>query len=319
MSALACSPSACVAAPRPSDSDARVVPTRGWDERIVAFQFRRLVTAFAVISDRYVVLIDTLVNRAAATVMLDTVRPALRSARQLLVVNTHMHYDHCGGNTAFTEPDALHPAPVLGHRLCRERVSSPDVQAELADMQRRDSRTFVDVRLEPPTLTYEGPLAIHGGDLTLQVIPTPGHAPEHVAVFVPEIRTLFPGDAAEAPLPFIHDAATLPQLRASLECLQALEPTTVLYSHVPGRHNPDVLSANIAYFDEVERRAAAALAAGRVLANPEEAADLEALIEYPFEQVPLVDVLEPEEQEFYRGGHRAAIRAMLAHLGQAGY
>jgi glyoxylase-like metal-dependent hydrolase (beta-lactamase superfamily II) len=303
-------------ADNPPSDDARPVLNAGWDQRIVALQFRRLVAAFAVVSDRYVVLIDTLVNRAAAEVILDTVRPALGVARQLLVVNTHMHYDHCGGNTAFTGPDALSPAPVLGHRLCRERVSSPDVQAEFADMQRKDSQTFAGVRLEPPTLTFEGPFTIHGGDLTFELIPTPGHVPEHVAVFVPEIRTLFPGDAAEAPLPFVHDAATLPQLRASLQRLQALGPTMVLYSHAPGRYTLDVLSANLAYFHELEERTAAALAAGRVPSSFDESVDLELLIGYPFEELPLADALEPDDQDFYRSGHRAAIRAMLAHLRQ---
>lgn len=46
----------------------------------------------------------------------------------------------------------------------------------------------------------------------------------------------------------------------------------------------------------------------------EEAADVEALVAFPFADVPGVDGLDAEEHEAYRGTHRIAIRAMLQWL-----
>lgn len=294
--------------------DIRVVPNTGWDSRIILFQYKRIVTNFAVISERYVVLIDTLVNQATAEVMVDTTRGALESGRQLLVINTHADWDHFWGNAAFVGPTARHRAPIIGHRLCRERILAAEARDTLAEMQQSDPHTFADLRLEPPTLTFDGPFAIDGGDLTFELIHTPGHKPDHLSVFIPEIRTLFPTDAAEDPLPFVQNADTLQDMRASFERMLALEPETVLYCHALGSRSPDVIHQNIAYFDDIERRAAAALASGRVPAELDATSDVETLVGYPFAEVAHIEGLDAEEHAFYLGGHRDALRATLNYL-----
>jgi glyoxylase-like metal-dependent hydrolase (beta-lactamase superfamily II) len=294
--------------------DLRHVANQGWDQRIRVFQYERLVTTFAVISMRYVVLLDTLLNRTMAGMMLDAVRDELRAGRQLLVINTHADWDHAWGNAAFVGPDALHVAPVIGHRLCRERLLSSEAQAELAQKQTAEPQLFADVRLMPPTITFAGSLTIDGGDLTIELIPTPGHTPDHLSIWIPEIQTLFTGDAAEIPFPSVGSPDDLPYLRASLKQLQALDPTTTFYCHAPGYFHPAGVQANIAYFDEVEQRVVTALTADRIPAVIDETTDVEALIDYPFDDVPDTAGLDQQERALYRSGHHQAIRAMLAHL-----
>jgi len=294
--------------------DVSIVPNTGWDQRILAFKYKRIVTNFAVISERFVVLIDTLINQATAEVMLDAVQDALDSGRQLLVINTHADWDHFWGNMAFVGPSARHPAPIIGHRLCRERILGPQAQADLADLLPTNPAAYADVRLEPPTITFDGAFSIHGGDLTLELFHTPGHKPDHISIFIPEIRTLFPVDAAEDPLPFVLDAASLPLMRASFERLLSLEPETVLYHHALGSIRSDVIHQNIAYFDDIERRAQAAIAAGKVPGEVGKDDDVETLVGYPFEEVAHIEGLDAEEHAFYLGGHRGALRATLNHL-----
>lgn len=295
----------------------RIIPNAGWDERITLFQYKRIVTNFAVVTNRYVILIDTLVNEATAEVMLTTMQGALAAGRQLLVINTHADWDHYWGNTLFAGDSARYPAPIIGHRLCRERVLAGAWSEYLVELQAKEPETYRDVRLQPPTITFEGTFVIDGGDLTLQLIHMPGHKSDQIAVFIPEIRTLFPADAAEDPLPFVYNAADVPLLRASFEQLLNLNPETVLYCHVPGSdsHRPDVIHQNIAYFNEIERRATAALQAGRVPAQIDAISDLEVIIDFPFTDVPHVDrLIDDEERAFYRGGHQNALRTMLEHL-----
>ena len=43
------------------------VPNEGWDERILVFQCGSLVMNFVVICERYVIIIDTLINAAPLT------------------------------------------------------------------------------------------------------------------------------------------------------------------------------------------------------------------------------------------------------------
>src|SRR3712207_4030089 len=80
----------------------------------------------------------------------------------------------------------------------------------------------------------------------------------HISVYVPSIKTVFAGDAAEVPLPFVSNGHSLAQLRASLQRLLALEPATVFSCHAPGSYSPNLLRANIAYFDKLESMVAAA-------------------------------------------------------------
>jgi glyoxylase-like metal-dependent hydrolase (beta-lactamase superfamily II) len=297
--------------------DMRIIPNTGWDNRITLFQYKRIVTNFAVVTERYVVLIDTLVNEATAEFMVSAMHDALAAGRQLLVINTHADWDHYWGNTLFAGASARYPAPLIGHRLCRERVLAGAWSEYLAELQDKEPETYRDVRLQPPTITFEGTFVIDGGDLTLELIHMPGHKPDQIAVFIPEIRTLFPADAAEDPLPFVYNAADVPLLRASFERLLALKPETVLYCHVPGSesHQPDVIHQNIAYFNEIERRAIAALQAGRVPLGLEAINDIEAIVDYPFTDVPHIDrLIDEEERTFYRRGHQNALRTMLEYV-----
>lgn len=301
----------------PDQPTVELLPNAGWDSRIRILQYGRLVTAFAVISQRYVVLIDTLINVATAEAMLSAVADAL-PGRQLLVINSHADWDHSWGNAAFAGPGALHPAPIIAHRLCRQRLLEPQAQQELAEAQQRDPDLFQGLRLQPPTIACDGQLTIDGGDLTLLLIPTPGHQPDHVSVWLPEIRTLLVGDAAELPLPYIANSATLPELRVSQVRLLALEPERALYCHAhrltrAGDPGLDVLRNNISYFDDLEGRVRRALQADRIPAQPDEQ-QLEALVEFPYEQVPGLELLDDEERAAYRANHRASIAAMIGVL-----
>lgn len=290
------------------------VPNAGWDQRIVVFQCGELVTAFAVLSKRYVILIDTLVNAATAQYMVETIQDAVTGNRQLLVINTHADWDHCWGNSIFAGVDAIMPAPIIGHRLCRERLISDAARQTLRDKQQQDPEHYAYVRLVPPTVTFDKCLTIDGDDLQLELIHLPGHTPDHIAVHIPGLATVFPGDAAELPLPFVDTAETLPQLRASLIRLRELQAATALYCHAPGVSGPEVIDANIAYFDTLEQRCRHALSAAVVPPDLDQVRDIEALIGYGLTDVPGAVQLEPDAEAFYRDAHQQAARAMLRYL-----
>ena len=95
-----------------------------------------LVDTFIVVSERYVVLIDTLINRRTAEALLEIARPHL-AGRQLLAVNTHADWDHAWGNHVFAGPSALLPAPIIASRRCAERLRSEAAQRKLAEHARQ--------------------------------------------------------------------------------------------------------------------------------------------------------------------------------------
>src|SRR5262245_40704473 len=169
----------------------RLVPNQSWDARILVCRCGTLVDTFIVVTERYVILIDTLINPPTAAALLEIAREHL-AGRQLLAVNTHADWDHAWGNQAFVGPGAAHPAPIIGSRRCAERRRSERERHKLAEMRASEPGRFDDVVLAPPTVLFEQQLRIDGGDLTLELFATPGHKPDHISVFIPEISTLLP-------------------------------------------------------------------------------------------------------------------------------
>lgn len=290
------------------------VPNGGWDPRLRQFRAGDEVDTTVLITTRYVVLIDTMTTPELARDIVQALAPEL-ATRQLLVVNTHADWDHAWGNALFAGPSSAFPAPIIGHALTRARLLAAETRDYLAERQTSEPR-LASVTLVPPTITFIDTLSIDGGDLTLELIPTPGHTPDHVAVWLPELRLLLAGDAAEHPFPHIANAADLPILRASLQKLAALDPALVIPCH-GGTTAPDLIARNLAYFDEVERRCQTALTANAITPGLLPAADLPAAIAFPFDEAVRMAGAEPDAiPTFYRRFHDEAIRVTLEHMVQ---
>lgn len=291
------------------------LPNQGWDARIHVAANGDLVNVFLVVTERYVILIDTLLNAATAAAVLDHARPYLRE-RQLLIINSHADWDHAWGNQLFVGPRAEYPAPIIAHAECATRLDGQEERATLTAMQQANPSLFNDVVLTKPTLTFRDEIIIDGGDLTLQLFPTPGHTPDHISVYIPEIRTLFVGDAAELPFPMAQDAAALPTLRASLQTLATINATTLLYCHAPPNLGPQLLHANIAYFDAIEAVCRAAIARGFDARNVADA-DLPVALGCEFCTVtPATGAWAEVSASAHTEGHGEQLRLMLDWLQQ---
>jgi glyoxylase-like metal-dependent hydrolase (beta-lactamase superfamily II) len=296
-----------------ADNDTVVqVPNQGWDERVLVCRCGDLVDTFMVVTSRYVVLIDTMINFFTAEALLAIARPML-SSRKLLVINSHADWDHAWGNHVFASPGGLYPAPIIAQRNCAARLKSAAMSARLKSMQSEQPGRFDDVHLTAPDFLFDQNFAINGGDLTLELFATPGHKSDHISVFIPEISTLLAGDAAELPFPFVESAETIPQIRRSLATMAALEPQTALYCHAPVSSGPALLRENIAYFDKIEARCREAVANGLSLPI-DESTDIESLVGFPFEEAVSGIRNTKEIAEFYRPGHQFALQAMLTYL-----
>jgi glyoxylase-like metal-dependent hydrolase (beta-lactamase superfamily II) len=292
----------------PEQPDLFELPNGGWDPRVRAFRSRDEVDTFAVLTARYAVLVDTTALPALSAGIVAMLRPAL-AKRQLLVVNTHADYDHAWGNATFAA-DGRYPAPIFGHERSRERLHSA-AEGERLNKMRRDDPAFDAVRLVPPTITFTGAVRIDGGDLTLELLPTPGHTSDHVAVWIPELRLLLAGDAAEHPFPFIEHAADIPLVRTSLARLVALDPAMILPCHGETT-DPGLPLRNLAYLDSVERATRARLASGPLPDDWAARDDLPTLLGLPYEEaVRATGVGLGSVPASYRGFHLRATRAMV--------
>ena len=152
------------------------------------------------------------------------------------------------------------PEPILGSQECRRRILEGPGPKELAQ-KRGESEDYAEVELIPPSVTVSDGSILDGGDLTFQVLHTVGHRPDHLALFIPELATLFPGDCVESPIPLLDEDSqqgdqTLSELVASLERMLALEPQWVLANHAAPEAGTGLLESNLQYLHQVTQLAA---------------------------------------------------------------
>ena len=164
---------------------------------------------------RHPVLVDAGVGEAAHIASIANAR--LDGPRHVIV--THAHGDHISGVTAIAE---RWPATTFAKLPWPERDATYGVQW----------RSLHDQELVP------------AGDGTLQVIHTPGHAPDHVALWHAESRTIFSGDlvliGTTVVIPATMGGSLTAYLR-SLERLLALNPAKLLPAHGPAIDDPQTL------------------------------------------------------------------------------
>jgi N-acyl homoserine lactone hydrolase len=189
------------------------------------------VHGFVVIHPGGAVLVDTgvggpedvlndwrVVNRSAADALAEL---DMSPADIGLVINTHLHFDHCGQNAVFGH------AP---HYVQRAEVD----RAQRESRELYDWFGFMNARWE----LLDGDTEVLPG---LQVITTPGHTAGHQCVVVATDggSDLLIGDAAYTPRQYHSPDGRLPEGQASdlaawrdsLSRIQSLEPARVHFCH----------------------------------------------------------------------------------------
>lgn len=145
------------------------------------------------------------------------------------IVHTHCHSDHIGGTHALRAASnvktAMHPIEAAWLRAGERRLTWLDYLDQHA--------TFFPVDRE----LNEGD-SLQVGELTLSVFHTPGHSPGGIALYCPEERVIFSGDAVwlgdmGAVNVAIHGRAAFFHARASLDKLAALDARAIFPGHGP--------------------------------------------------------------------------------------
>ena len=176
---------------------------------------------------RHAALIDSgYCTHSAQTVAL--VQSALNGQALDLLLNTHLHSDHCGGNAAL---QAAYPAlrtqipPGLAHAV------EPWTPSQLSfEATGQSCPPFhIDALLQPgTTLTL--------GGLEWQVHAAPGHDPHSVVLFVPQARLLISADALwengfGVVFPELDGEDAFDEVGATLDLIEDLKPVTVIPGH----------------------------------------------------------------------------------------
>ncbi len=133
--------------------------------------------------DRGVLLIDD--QRAADVEAILVAANSLSAGPVSMVINTHWHLDHAGGNAALGEAGAV----IVAHRNVRERLSSDQFMAAY-------NRTIpASPAIALPVVVYESEMEIHFGDETVRLRHTPmAHTDGDSLVYLEAANVLHMGD-----------------------------------------------------------------------------------------------------------------------------
>jgi len=184
----------------------------------------------------------------------------------IAVLNSHTHNDHVGGNWEFSNVYGMDTEFTRKNAL----GSREDAQAEITPEQicgtlpTGFNPKVYATRAWKITATMGDGEKFDLGGRTIEVLATPGHTPDAIALIDRANGLLFTGDTYyPAPIWLFRPETDLAAYAASIRRLASLEPQVKL---VLGAHNipvarPSVLRRLVTAFDEVH--------AGKVQASPD--------------------------------------------------
>jgi glyoxylase-like metal-dependent hydrolase (beta-lactamase superfamily II) len=159
------------------------------------------------------------------------------TSRPIVVLNSHTHDDHVGGNWQFNFVYGMDTAFTRANA----KGSREDAQAEISPEQlcgnlpkRFDPKSFQTKPWHISLFVHDG-FKVNLGGRTLEIISTPGHTPDAISLLDRENALLFTGDTYyPAPIWLFRPETDLEAYLSSVKRLAALAPQLKL---VIGAHN----------------------------------------------------------------------------------
>ena len=140
-----------------------------------------------------VLLVDTRASPAHAREIVDELR-TLTPHPVSIVVDTHWHWDHSFGNSAFR------PASIWGHVRAAERLRRDGALAirRISEGAPEIAEQLSEVVIDPPEHTFDGRATLHVGDRVVELsYHGRGHTDGDIVAVVPGASVLFAGDLLE--------------------------------------------------------------------------------------------------------------------------
>lgn len=214
------------------------------NERVLCATRYALGNIMYVLTGKRVVVIDTTGRMSAALASFQEFRK-LCELPVGYIIYTHSHTDHIRGAKIFRTPDTQ----VVGQRMLPEELASMD---RVRDYRQRiavlqfglDLKPYerpatalneADNGYLPPDILFDEEYEFREDDLTFQLYHAQGESIDHSVVWIPEIRTLFPGDMYYHSFPMLSNPMKPPRpvlaWAESLDRMRALSPLYLVPSH----------------------------------------------------------------------------------------
>ncbi len=220
-------------------------------------QFEEVIS-FLIVGEQRALLFDTGLGIAK-------LRPVIATLTNLdvMVLNSHGHYDHIGGNYEFSDIGGVDVAYArerangAGNEKVVEYVTGDWLWKKTPDGF--DPQSY-EIKPYAVTTYFEDGDIIDLGGRRLEILLTPGHSPDSICLLDREGRRLFTGDTFYlAPLYAHLEGSNVADYKASIDRLVALEPEIdhLLTAHNVPRAAPAYLSRVKDAFEAINSKSAA--------------------------------------------------------------
>ena len=147
---------------------------------------------------------------------------------------THYHFDHTGGNQAFTSK------PIYAHKLCKQNFTSySQEEIEKGTINEENKDLFEDFKLTDASNIYDTDIFSPAENSDIVCMLTGGHTSGSVIVHYKPENIVFAGDNVFAKtFPWGGDKSADPyKMVSSLEKILSFKPQIVIPGHGPVQHD----------------------------------------------------------------------------------
>jgi alkyl sulfatase BDS1-like metallo-beta-lactamase superfamily hydrolase len=232
------------------------------NERVLCATRYALGNILYVLTGETVVVIDTTGGMSSANASFEEFKK-ICPLPVSYIIYTHFHSDHIRGAKVFHMPgtqviaQGALPAELAAMnqvRSYRKRIVALQFGIDLkSDGKAVTVLGDADDGYLPPDILFDEEYKFQEGDLTFELYHTQGESLDHVMIWIPEIRTLFPGDLYYGSFPMLSNPMKPPRpvlaWAESLDQMRALSPAYLVPSHgepLSGTTEIDTVLANYA-------------------------------------------------------------------------
>lgn len=176
-----------------------------------------ITSVFFIECERKIFIIDTFCGTKSMKPILERIRESSKE-KQVVIINTHSHWDHFWGNCSFKKND------IISHELCRELIN------QSWDEQIREHGKYILGKAEKhlPNITFKERIIFHNEGI--EVFHSPGHTRDSISVFDQEEKILYVGDNLEKPIIHVEDADIGSYVK-TLQNYLNYKPSKIVASH----------------------------------------------------------------------------------------
>lgn len=171
----------------------------------------------------------------------ESMKPVIEEIKdkEVFVINTHFHWDHVWGNSAFKKD------LIISHERCRKILD------KAWESQIEENKEYILGNVEKclPTLTFNNKINFHEDGIEL--FHSPGHTEDSISIFDSETKTLYVGDNLEKPIIYVENGDIASYIN-TLKTYMEYDAERIFAGHTLNLTKKDILDT-INYLEALKR------------------------------------------------------------------